>query len=84
MIMHRNYLSVYYGQDDITKWMINARRERMLTSNLDMVLRIYCNSPERDDKAALTEWLMEVAKIFWTDADRDIACDELDDICNKI
>ena len=38
----------YWKSNGIKKWMINAR---------EAMLRIYCNSPSRDDKQQLGVWL---------------------------
>jgi hypothetical protein len=65
-------------QNGIKKWMLNARRESMLTTKLDMILRIYCNRPNCNDDEYLHPWLMEVAKKWYNAANRQIECDELD------
>ncbi len=69
-------------QNGIKKWMINARRESMLTTKLDKILRI-CNSPDRDDNEVFGEWLKEVVMLFWNARDRRIEFSELDTMCNK-
>ena len=64
------------------KWIVYARRERLLTEKLDRILRIFCNSPalgEEDKK----KWLVEVAKIWWSLKDRQIECNELDVMRNE-
>ncbi len=41
-----------------------------MTPKVDKILRIFCNSPNDDDKDFKSEWLVNVAKICWSAADR--------------
>ena len=53
----------------------------MDNETLDMILRIFCNAPNKEDIQALRVWRVEVAKVFWTAAERRIECKELDEMC---
>ena len=46
-----------------------------------MILRIFCNSSSLEDIEAKKKWLVEVAKIWWSSADPQIECNELDVLC---
>eukprot|EP01083_Nonionella_stella_P161350 528374_1 len=70
-------------QNGIKKWMFTARQEGMLTQNMDKILRLFCNSPNPKDDVNLKPWIMECLKIFWSNAERQIECQELDNICDK-
>ena len=63
------------------KWIISPRRESMKTPKLNMVLRIYYNSPGIDDPE-LDEWISEVTKI-WYNKGTKIQCEELDRLCDE-
>ena len=58
-------------QNGIKKWIYNAKRDRLLTSI----------SPNQEEVDALRVWFVEVAKIYWKNADRVIDCKELDLLC---
>ena len=69
-------------QNEIKKWICTAKRDRLLTSTLDMSLRTFCNSPDENDAASVHVWHVEVAKAYWKAADRNIDCKELDVMCD--
>ena len=69
-------------QNGIKKWICNAKRDSLLTSKLDQILRIYCNAPSMEDEYC-KQWLTEVVKIYWAAANRSIDCKELDKICEE-
>ena len=56
-------------------------RDSLLTDKIDKSLIIYCNAPDLDDEENKRQWIAEVAKIYWMNAERNIECKELDDMC---
>ena len=54
----------------------------MKNDKLDILLRIFYNSPDIDDET-LIEWIIEVAKI-WNRKNRDHNCVELNSISDKV
>ena len=68
-------------QNGIKKWIVYSKRERLKVGKLDKILRIFCNSPGIASDE-LREWLIQVAKKWWSKADRDVDCDALDIMCN--
>eukprot|EP01083_Nonionella_stella_P070660 189168_1 len=64
------------------------KKENMFEMNLINCCGFFCNSPERperdiDSKDTCNEWMMEVAKVFWSVCDRRIDCAELDSLCGN-
>ena len=70
-------------QNGIKKWLIYALRDRLKTDKVDKILRIFCNSPGINDEYK-KKWLVEVAKTWWSSANRQIECVELDTMCSDI
>ena len=89
LLLFRKILCLFSGiidierQNGIKKWIVHAKRERLLTSKLDQILRIFCNSPAITGTDIKKKWLVAVAKIWWSSADREVDCSELDVMCNE-
>ena len=87
LLLFRKILCLFSGiidverKNGILKWTVYAKRERLLTEKLDKILRIFCNSPALDAGEERKKWLVAVAKIWWSAADRKIDCTELDNLC---
>ena len=68
----------------IKKWLINSRREAMRTEKLDMLLRIFYNSPGINNKDRLNEFIIESMKTWNNAAIRKHSCKKLNVLSGKI
>ena len=88
LLLFRKILCPFSGiidverQNGIKKWLVYSQRERLLIGKIDKILRIFCNSPGIDGHDKKT-WLVQVAKKWWSGANRQIECAKLDKICNN-
>ena len=61
------------------KWIVSAKRESLKSETLDMILRVFFNSPDIDDYENKKQWLVACAKIWNNMANRTSHnCEQLD------
>ena len=64
-------------QNGIKKWIFSARKMAVSGETMDMILRIFCNSPPINAEEA-KDWCRSVAIRWWSNGERQIECQELD------